>query len=106
MAHRIKTIPDCVFLGEVLVEILQGPARQMCAPQAAGEEVSSRARHSAQSIALGWVKEMMKEAEHFETLRNSNDLTKSRATFLNSVRRASRSLPFARLRQQLWTLAS
>src|SRR4030095_14466065 len=105
MAHRIKAISDRVFLGEVLVEIWQCPARQMRAPQAAGEEVRSRACDRAQGIALGWVKEMMKEAEHFETLRNSNDLTKSRAAFLNYFRRASCSLPFARLGQQIWALA-
>ena len=81
VARRIETISDCVFLGQVLVEILQRSTCEVGSAEAAGEEVGSRARDSAKGIALGWVKEMMEKAEHFLTHGNSNDLTRSRAAF-------------------------
>ena len=60
----VETVARGVALGELRVEILQRPSREMGRAEAAGEEVRAGAGDGAEGIAVSRVKEMVERAEH------------------------------------------
>jgi hypothetical protein len=62
---RIESISIRVFVGQAGVKILQRPARKMCRLQRSREQVRAGARHGAERVALGRVKDVLEQTEHF-----------------------------------------